>query len=163
MTLAYIGVGSNINPEKNVKESLRLLALQVQVLRISTVYHTAPEQRPDQPWYYNCVAEIETELRPEELKYCLLRRIEKRLGRVRTSDKFASRPIDLDIVLYGDPSPTTRGISRLDRDTARRPFIAAALLELCPDLKFPNDEFLMEESAADLCPENSSASSSEND
>ena len=142
MPRAFIGVGSNIDPEKNVKEALRLLAIRSSVLNISTVYHTEPELRPKQPWYYNCVAEIDTELRPEELKFALLRGIEKKLGRKRTADKFAERTIDLDLLLYGDPSVESTGLFVQDPDIFQRPYLAAALLELSPSLKLREPQSL---------------------
>jgi 2-amino-4-hydroxy-6-hydroxymethyldihydropteridine diphosphokinase len=142
MPRAFIGIGSNIDPEKNVKEALRLLSARTSVLKISTVYHTEPELRPEQPWYYNCVAEIDTELRPEELKFALLRGIEKELGRKRTADKFAERTIDLDLLLYSDPSVEPAGLFVQDPDIFRRPYLAAALLELSPGLKLREPQSL---------------------
>jgi len=135
MSRAYISVGSNIDPEKNVKEALRRLAAHIPVTKISTVYHTEPELRPEQPWYYNCVAEIDTDLRPEELKYALLRRIEKQLGRKRTADKFAPRPIDLDLILYDGLTFQSPGFTLPDPDIFEWPYLLAGLQELAKDLK----------------------------
>lgn len=160
MARAFISVGSNINPEKNMKEALRLLALQIQVVKISTVYHTVPEYGPEQerhreqPWYYHCVVEIHTDLRPEELRYALLRRIEKRLGRVRTANKYAARAIDLDLILYGDPSLRVQGLPLPDPEIIRRPFIASALRELFPDLRLSGGNRSLQEAASNLSPEN---------
>ena len=53
-----------------------------------------------QPPFFNAAALIETDLAPGALKEALLA-IEDSLGRVRTADKYAPRPIDLDIALYG--------------------------------------------------------------
>ena len=147
MPRAYISVGSNIDPEKNVKEALRLLTAKIPVAKISTVYYTEPEQRPEpwskqppesqpeQPWYYNCVIEINTELRPEELKYAVLRDIEKKLGRKRTADKFASRTIDLDLIFYDGLAFESPGFTLPDPDIFRRLYLLSALRELSPDLK----------------------------
>ena len=64
------------------------------------VYRTEPLGRPEQPRYYNCVVEIETGIARVELKQTLLRPIEDALGRTHTADKFASRTIDLDLIVY---------------------------------------------------------------
>ena len=59
METAYVGVGSNIEPEKNILEALRLL-LPEGLVRVSTVYRTEPVDSPGSPFFYNCVAELKT-------------------------------------------------------------------------------------------------------
>lgn len=135
MTRAFVGVGSNIDPGQNVERALRLLAVQASIVKISTVYRTEPELLLNQPWYYNCVAEIATELCSEELKFAVLRGIEKKLGRKRTQDRYASRPIDLDLLWYGDSSLETTGVVSPDPEIFKRPYLAAALMELSPNLE----------------------------
>jgi 2-amino-4-hydroxy-6-hydroxymethyldihydropteridine diphosphokinase len=136
MARAFVGVGSNIDPADNVRKALRLLAKDMRVVAVSTVYETEPEGRPDQPRYYNCVVEIETEEDPPELKRAL-RRIEERLGRVRTADKYASRTIDLDLLAYDDLVIETAELTLPDPDIATRAYLAAALAELAPELALP--------------------------
>jgi len=118
MSRVFIAVGSNIEPEKNIRNALKLLARQFSVAGISTFYRTPAEGRPEQPPFVNGVVEIETDLHPADLQE-LLRRIETKLGRKRTADKFASRTIDLDIV---------------SDEEMGRPFVAVPLGELAPDL-----------------------------
>jgi dihydroneopterin aldolase/2-amino-4-hydroxy-6-hydroxymethyldihydropteridine diphosphokinase len=134
---AFIAVGSNISPEENVRAALLALARQEQIVAVSTIHRTKPEGRPDQPDFYNCVVEIKTEKTPEALKYQVLRRIEADLGRQRTSDKFAPRTIDLDLMLYDDLVLDTDRLVLPDPDIASRPFLAACLSELAPDLILP--------------------------
>lgn len=52
MSYVYISIGSNINPAENVLQSLRLLAQQVRIINISTVYLTEAIDRPEQPKYF---------------------------------------------------------------------------------------------------------------
>jgi 2-amino-4-hydroxy-6-hydroxymethyldihydropteridine diphosphokinase len=134
---AFIAVGSNISPVENVRAALLALAREEQVVAVSTIYQTEPEGRPDQPDFYNCVAEIKTEKTPEALKYEVLRRIETGLGRQRTSDKFAPRTIDLDLMLYDNLILITDRLVLPDPEIASRPFLAACLSELAPDLILP--------------------------
>jgi 2-amino-4-hydroxy-6-hydroxymethyldihydropteridine diphosphokinase len=128
MARAFIGVGSNINPEKNVREALWMLSQETRVLSISTFYSTIPLERPEQPAFCNGIVEIETELPPDDLKRSVLRVIEKHLGRRRSDDKYAARTIDLDIIAYGDTY--TR-----DDEITGRAFVALPLHELAPDMK----------------------------
>jgi 2-amino-4-hydroxy-6-hydroxymethyldihydropteridine diphosphokinase len=134
---AFIAVGSNISPEENVRAALLALARQEQIVAVSTIYRTKPEGQPDQPDFYNCVVEIKTEKTPEVLKYQVLRRIEAGLGRQRTLDKFAPRTIDLDLMLYDNLVLDTDRIVLPDPEIASRPFLAACLSELAPDLMLP--------------------------
>jgi len=138
MVVAYIGVGSNIRPEKNIRRALRLLATQVTINAISTFYRTEPVDRPGQPFFCNGVVRIATDIPPAGLKERVLREIESRLDRRRTGDKSAPRTIDLDILLYGDQVIAGNGLSIPDPSIARRPFLAFPLRELAPDLVLPD-------------------------
>ena len=102
MARAFVAIGSNIDAAANVRAAVRALALRMPVVAISTVYRTEPEERPEQPPFYNCVVEINAEIAPLELKFQVLRPIEEALERRRTSDKYAPRTIDLDLILYDD-------------------------------------------------------------
>jgi len=137
MTRAYVGIGSNIDPDENVKKAFRLLSRAVLVTNLSTVYRTDPIERPDQSSYYNCVVELETDQGPEQLKYGVLRIIEEKLGRVRSEDRNAARTIDLDLLLYDDLVLSKDGLTVPDPDILERPFLLIALAEIAPDLRVP--------------------------
>jgi 2-amino-4-hydroxy-6-hydroxymethyldihydropteridine diphosphokinase len=124
------------------------LSRRVLVLGISTVYRTDPVGRPEQSPFYNCVVEIHTEIPPLELKFQVLRPIEKALGRHRTSDKHASRTIDLDLILYEDLVMNGDDIVLPDPDISRRFFLAVPLAELAPDLTMPGTDTRISELAA---------------
>jgi 2-amino-4-hydroxy-6-hydroxymethyldihydropteridine diphosphokinase len=98
----FVAVGSNIEPEKNLVEAVRLLGGRVRRLRASRVYRSAPVGSTGQPDFLNAAVLLETDLAPRDLKFDILRAIERQLGRVRGGDKYAARTIDLDIALYGD-------------------------------------------------------------
>ncbi len=138
MTRAFIGMGSNVEPERNLREALRQLASAVRVLGVSTVFETEPIGRPEQASYFNCVAAVETAFAPLALKQDVLRRIENRLGRVRSDDRYAARTIDLDLLLYGALVVNEAGLEIPDPDIMLRPFLAQGLAELAPDLVLPN-------------------------
>lgn len=137
MARAFISIGSNIDPENNVRDALLRLGSVVRIRAISTVYRTEPVGPPGQQMYYNCIVDIETGLAPRDLKFRLLRRIESELGRTRDSDKFAARAIDLDLILYDDLVMTADDLTLPDPDITRRPFLAIPLQELAPDLVLP--------------------------
>jgi len=150
MTRAYVAVGSNINPEENVKKAVHLLAHKTRVIGISTVYLTEPEGRSGQPPFYNLVVEVETEMPPKDLKYRVLRIIENDLDRVRTEDKYAPRTIDLDLILYNDLALQAEDLTLPDPEILRRPFLAFPLSELSPELILPGTALTIKQVLAGL-------------
>jgi 2-amino-4-hydroxy-6-hydroxymethyldihydropteridine diphosphokinase len=102
MNTAYIGLGSNLgNRQDNIKSALGLLAeaADIEVIRVSELIETHPLAQAEQPMYLNAVAESRTGLSPDDLLKTLIN-IETALGRMRL-EKWSSRTIDLDILLYG--------------------------------------------------------------
>ena len=61
--IAYIGVGSNIEPESNILRALDLLKQCERVAASSTFYRTPAIGRAEQPDYLNGVWRIETAVR----------------------------------------------------------------------------------------------------
>ena len=150
MARAFIAVASNIAPERNVRKGLRRLAQRVKVTALSTFYRSQPLGRPGQPAFVNGVAEIESSLRPRELKYRALRLLEAELGRVRTADKYAPRTLDLDLLVYEDWVISSPELTVPDPHIVSRPFLAIPLGELAPELALPGDGRTLREIAADL-------------
>lgn len=127
--VAFVGVGSNIEAEENIIAALEILIGMTSILRSSTFYQTGALDRPDQPDFINGVWQIETAISPTRIKGELLRKIEERLGRTRTDDKFAPRTIDLDLLLYND-IVTHGNTLTLPHPDLDRPFMYAPTLEL---------------------------------
>jgi dihydroneopterin aldolase/2-amino-4-hydroxy-6-hydroxymethyldihydropteridine diphosphokinase len=150
MVRAFIGVGSNINPAENVRNAIWLLSEETHILGISTVYQTQPEGGLKQPPYYNCVVEIETKASPEELKNRVLRKIEKDLDRKRSKNKYASRTIDLDLILYDDLVLKNDDFTLPDPQIASRPYLAIPLYELNPELVLPGSSLSIKKLALNL-------------
>lgn len=150
MTRAFVSVGSNIEPARHLNAAVRMLAGGARVTGVSTVYLTAPEGRPEQPRYYNCVVAVEVDAPPAVVKRSLLAPIERALGRTRGADRFAARTIDLDLIVYGDLVVSDIGMSLPDPLILQRPFLAAALCELEPRLVLPGMTVPLAEATADL-------------
>jgi len=129
LSIAFISVGSNIEPERNILAALTSLASKTQVTGSSTFYRTTPLGRADQPTYINGVWQIHTNLEPVQVQEVLLRPVETLLGRRRRADKFAPRTIDLDLVLYDDLVSQGPKV-RLPHPDIARPFVCGPVLEL---------------------------------
>ena len=104
-------------------------------LRVSSVIETEPWGRIDQPRFLNAVAEIETDLAPDDLLHRLLD-VERGLGRVR-GEKWGPRTIDLDLLLYGDLVLEEPELKVPHPELTRRSFVLVPLVELDPLLVHP--------------------------
>ncbi len=136
MNRAYILIGSNLDRRNNYLEALRRLQSLGHICSISSVYETQAVGNRAAPDYYNGVVLLKTELRAHILKHAL-RQIEVDMGRTWSSDRNASRPIDLDIVLFNHDQIKDGELSVPDPLILKRPFIAIALAELSPDYLYP--------------------------
>lgn len=99
----YLSLGSNIEPQKNLTEAVRLLRERCAVRAVSSAYQTPPYGDPDQPDFLDVVVMVHTAMMPLDFKLDVLRDIEQRLGRLRPSpNKYGPLTLDMDILLWGD-------------------------------------------------------------
>lgn len=137
----FITPGSNINAWRNLYRAVGLLAEQTQMRRISHVYRSValgPQgEALDQPDYLNAavLVELPPEVAADQFTFRVLRPIEASLGRLRSADKFAPRPIDLDLALFGDLVDAALGIP--DPDILTRAHVALPLADLDPHFVHP--------------------------
>ena len=122
-----IGVGSNIEPVKNVKRAKEELEKISAIIKQSDFIYTKPLLYIEQSDFLNGVFLIETKLDIAELRRNL-RLIEKNLGRIRIKNKNAPRTIDLDIIVFN------RKV--ISKDFYERDFLQKAVKEVLPDLNF---------------------------
>lgn len=134
---AYLSLGSNIEPEANLRAAVELLAIQTTLIAVSSVWETRPLGLTDQPNFLNAAAIVETSLTAEQLKQQVLALIEQRLGRVRQADKNAPRPIDLDIVLFNREILALGQRHIPDPEIVERSFVAIPLAEIAPTYEHP--------------------------
>jgi 2-amino-4-hydroxy-6-hydroxymethyldihydropteridine diphosphokinase len=135
---AFIGVGSNIFPENNIIQALILLSHSVNVISTSTFYITRPLLNKNQADFYNGVWQIKTSYKPEDLKFKILKLIERKLKRTITIDKYVSRTIDLDLIFYDNQVIKQKNLIIPDPDIYTRSFVAIPLFELDPELILPD-------------------------
>jgi 2-amino-4-hydroxy-6-hydroxymethyldihydropteridine diphosphokinase len=139
-TLAYIGLGANVGDARATMErAIRALAALpgVRLVGVSGLYRTKPVGDLDQPDFLNAVAEIETELGPEELlKAC--KAVERELGREQGGPRHGPRPIDVDLLLLGDLEYESERLVLPHREVLTRRFVLEPLLELDPELTLPD-------------------------
>jgi 2-amino-4-hydroxy-6-hydroxymethyldihydropteridine diphosphokinase len=124
----YLTLGSNIDPEHNLPRAVQILGETHPVLKASSVWETPPVGTTGAN-FLNAAVLIESQHDSERLKSGVLRPIEVRLGRVRTADKYAPRPIDIDIAIFGEQI--------IDQEIWTLPHLAVSLAEIAIDLQQP--------------------------
>ena len=137
MAAVYLGLGSNLgNREANLRTALRGLARMGRVDAVSALYESEAEGGPAQPPYLNAVCRLETGLEPRPLLRFLLS-LERELGRRPGGQRWAPRPIDLDILLYGDRVVDEDDLTIPHPRLAERSFVLAPLAEMAADVRHP--------------------------
>jgi 2-amino-4-hydroxy-6-hydroxymethyldihydropteridine diphosphokinase len=92
-------LGSNIQPEHNLPLAIDQLQNRLTILRISSVWETPAVGSSGQN-FLNAALLAQTSLDQNKLKLSILTPLEAKMGRQRSTDKNAARPIDLDIILF---------------------------------------------------------------
>ncbi|MCB0208495.1 MAG: 2-amino-4-hydroxy-6-hydroxymethyldihydropteridine diphosphokinase [Anaerolineae bacterium] len=147
LNTAYLSLGSNIEPEINMKSAVELLARYTQILAVSSVWETKPVGLVEQANFLNAAAIIQTHMPAHQLKKHTLRKIEQMLGRVRKIDKNAPRSIDIDIMLFNRQILTMGQRHIPDPEILERPFVALPLAEIAPDYIHPETGQTLQEIA----------------
>ena len=133
MTDVYVGLGSNIEPERCLEQAVHTLRGHFSVLRCSSVYRS-PAYGFSGADFLNLVAVFDSSLQVQQIEQ-MLSAAEAAQGRPRRQQRFGPRSLDLDLLLYGS---TVNASKRLPRaDVLRYPFVLAPLCELAPELKHP--------------------------
>ncbi|MFA7384541.1 MAG: 2-amino-4-hydroxy-6-hydroxymethyldihydropteridine diphosphokinase [Desulfurivibrionaceae bacterium] len=134
---AFIGLGSNLGDgQSNLLAAWQRLGVTagISLLRLSSPYRTAPVDLATEHWFTNAVGEITTTLSPPSLLAAMLA-IETELGRDRTLTR--DRPVDLDLLYYGDLMLNSPTLTVPHPQLAKRLFVLAPLAELAPEHVHP--------------------------
>lgn len=135
--LAWISLGSNIDPEQNLPGAVTRIKGLGEIVRCSSVWQSKPVGFAHQPDFCNAAVQLRTTLAPDDLKQELLR-IEHDLKRVRDpANPNGPRTIDLDIVLYDSAVLDKAGLKIPDPEIPSRPFLIVPLAELDPTYQHP--------------------------
>lgn len=135
MAMIYLGIGSNLQPRKNLKLAMRELKKRFSVLQVSPVYRNQPVGFEGSE-FLNAVACAETEMSPESV--CReLEHIHEVAGRNRGLSGFQSRTLDIDLLLYDDLVIDKGPVSVPRSDILEYTFVLQPLVDIAPDLRHP--------------------------
>ncbi len=136
ITTVYLALGSNLGDRRaNLLAAIDQLEQQVRVKQVSSIYETEPAYVTNQPRFYNMVLRGSTGLTPDQLLH-FTQSIEQRMGR-EDGQRYGPRPIDIDILAYGDLQLARPDLIIPHPYITERAFVLAPLAEIAPDLVLP--------------------------
>ena len=137
MGSVFLLLGSNLGERlTNLHDARQHISRQLgKIVTASGIYRTAAWGNESQPDYYNQAIEIEPFAAPHETLLLLLE-IEKKLGRVR-NEKWSSRIIDIDILLWGNDHIQLPDLMVPHPQLQYRKFVLVPLAEIAPKAVHP--------------------------
>ena len=135
MARIFLGVGSNIDRERNIVAGLDALSALLGELQLSPVYDSSAVGF-DGESFLNMVVAAETAL-PVGVLARRLREIEFAHGREPDATRFSSRRLDIDILTYGDLTRTTDGVELPRGEILENAFVLRPLADLAPAVLHP--------------------------
>jgi 2-amino-4-hydroxy-6-hydroxymethyldihydropteridine diphosphokinase len=132
----WLGLGANEGDRRaNLVSALDAIAGFGRIEAVSSVYESEPVGWKDQPDFWNLVVRIHTSFPPRALLDAI-KTIEAGIGR-REGIRWGPRPIDIDILLYGDRNDHEDGLEVPHPRMMERGFVLYPLVEIDPDLVHP--------------------------
>lgn len=100
MAEVFVGLGSNVEPERHLRTAVARLRARFGAVRLSPVYRN-PAVGFAGGDFLNLVAAFDSEEDPLTVR-AALETIESVCGRVRGGPRFVPRTLDIDLLLYGE-------------------------------------------------------------
>jgi 2-amino-4-hydroxy-6-hydroxymethyldihydropteridine diphosphokinase len=133
----FVAAGSNVDPLVNLRHACG---------EIRKTWHDAVFSRAyrnkavgfDGPDFINLVVGFGT-TQPLQAVIARLQAIETQCGRPRHAPKWASRTMDLDVLLYGDLVEKTAGYTLPRPDLLKRPYMLGPMAEIAPEVTHPTE------------------------
>lgn len=133
MTEVFVGIGSNVEPERHVRQAVQLMRARFGALRLSPVYRNKAVGFEGDD-FLNLVAAFDTALDVRELNTAL-DEIERACGRERGAARFSPRTLDLDLLLYGERVDAASKLPR--KEILEYAFVLKPLADLVPRHRHP--------------------------
>jgi 2-amino-4-hydroxy-6-hydroxymethyldihydropteridine diphosphokinase len=133
----YLGLGANVgNRLANLRLALARMHTFARVEAVSRLYETEPVGLKEQPPFLNAACRVTTGLEPAAL-FRFLKNLEAEIGRRPGGPQGGPRPIDLDILFYGEQLVEAGELRIPHPRLAERAFVLAPLCDLAPEMRHP--------------------------
>ena len=135
MGTAYLSLGSNIAPARNLSRAISALRERFGDVQVSPVYRTGAIGF-DGADFLNAAAALESDLDVHALN-AWLHALEDAHGRDRSGPRFNDRTLDIDIVFYDNLVLEGAGNLQIPRDELRHAFVLKPLADIAPAFRDP--------------------------
>ena len=135
LTGVYVAAGSNVEPEMNLARACREIAQSWPDVIFSRAYRNQAVGF-DGPDFLNMVLGFRTR-EPIGKVLVRLREIETICGRPSNAPKWASRAMDLDVLLFGACVEKTADYTQPRPDLLKRPYMLGPMAEIAPSVVHP--------------------------
>jgi len=143
MVTVFLGLGTNMDAESNLRLAVSELRSRFGELILSPVYQSEALGF-DGDDFLNMVVGLQTDMSPQDLLGSV-ETIHTRAGRVRGPDRYTSRPLDIDLLLYGDLVDREPPLRVPRRDVLAHSFVLRPLAEIAPDFVHPETQLTIVE------------------
>jgi len=126
----YLSIGSNIDPEVHLEKCAHSFEAEFTKPLWSPVYRSAAVGMEGED-FLNAVVVAHTD-KSIESTCSVLRRIEDQLGRIREENKFSSRTLDIDLLLYNDVVTNNNEITLPRAEITSALYVLAPLVDIAP-------------------------------
>ena len=130
-TEVFLSLGSNIDPEKNLKYACRELKKAFGNIQISSVYRNKPIGFEGND-FLNMVVKVKSTFNPNEM-LDFIRGLEAATGRDIGIGAFDSRTLDIDMLLFGSLVHPEKPFKIPRNDIELYSFVLCPLAEIEPD------------------------------
>jgi len=135
MATVYLGIGSNIDPENNLRLGVSELHRRFGELTLSSTYQSSAVGF-DGPDFLNLVVGLESSETPGRI-HEHIDAIHKLAGRQTGAARYSSRPLDIDLLLYDDLVMDAPPVKLPRADVLKYSFVLRPLAEIAPELIHP--------------------------
>lgn len=137
MSKVYFSIGSNKgNRSGLINEAIDKIDIIIgKVVLKSSIYETKSWGFNSNNFYNICIL-LESTLTPELILNKILT-IEKDMGRLKTTDQYSDRCIDIDILFFDNRIVNSKSLEIPHPRIQLRKFVLTPMLELTPDLIHP--------------------------
>lgn len=135
MTKVYLGLGSNVDPQKHLRLGIRELSRRFGVLELSNIYRNKAVGFEGED-FLNLVAGLETSCSAGEVLESI-DELHAMANRQRNETRFSPRTLDVDLLLYGGQIIDSGRVHVPRSDILKYSFVLGPLAEIAPQLRHP--------------------------
>ena len=132
---AYLSLGSNLEPEANLAAAVAALRARFGEVVVSPVYRS-PADGFDGPDFLNAIVGVDSDIHPFALDEWV-HALEEAHGRDARDADYSNRPLDIDIIYFGELVLEGPGDFQLPRPELHHAFVLKPLADIAPDFVDP--------------------------